>query len=71
MAEIFEQGRPDADDELVADGFVGQTWGPSGAGRDGLKGATERLSTALTDVRFTIDGIAAEGDRVVVPLTAR
>ena len=70
VAEIFEQGRPDAVDELVADGFVGHTWGASGVGRDGLKAALQRLASTLADVRFSVDDMVAEGDRVVVRLTA-
>jgi steroid delta-isomerase-like uncharacterized protein len=70
VREIFEQGRRDTVDELVAEHFVGHTWGASGAGPDGLKGAMDRLSNALADVEFRIEDVIAEDDRVVVRVTA-
>ena len=68
--EIFVQGRREAVDELLSEDFVGHTWGPSGAGPEGLRGAIERLAGALADVRFEIEDTIAEGDRVAVRLTA-
>lgn len=68
--EVFENIRPAAVDELVADDFVSHTWPSSGDGKSDLKRAMERVSTALVEPRFAIDDIIAEGDRVVVRLTA-
>ena len=55
---------------LLTPDFVGHTWGPSGAGPDGLKAAMARMADALADARFVIDDEIAEGDRVVVRVTA-
>ena len=68
--EIFVQGRLEAVDELLADDFVSHTWRSSGDGKGDLKRAMNRLSGVLADVRFTIEDMIAEGDRVAVRLTA-
>ena len=68
ITEIFEQGRPDAVDELCADDFIGHTWG--NADKDGLKAAMDRVSKGLADAHFQIDDMIAEGDRVAVRVTA-
>ncbi len=69
--EIFVQGRQGAVDELVADDFVAHTW-PSvtGNGKQDLKLAMERISTALAEPSFQIDDMIGEGDLVAVRLTA-
>jgi len=67
--EIFVQGRPETVDELLADDFVAHTWPSTGHPKDDLKSATERAHGALTNPRFTIDDMIAEGDRVAVRLT--
>ena len=69
--EIFVQGRRETVDELLADDFVAHTWPSTGHPKDDLKGAIERTSKALTDPRFTIDDMIAEGDQVAVRLTAQ
>ena len=69
ITEIFEQGRPEAVDELCADDFIGHTWG--NADREGLKTTMARIATALADAHFQIDDMIAEDDRVAVRLTAR
>jgi steroid delta-isomerase-like uncharacterized protein len=68
--EIFVQGRPETIDELLADDFVAHTWPSTGHPKDDLKRATERAHGALTNPRFTIDDMIADGDRVAVRLTA-
>ena len=67
--EIFVHGRPETIDELLADDFVAHTWPSTGHPKDDLKQATERAHGALTNPRFTIDDMIAEGDRVAVRLT--
>jgi steroid delta-isomerase-like uncharacterized protein len=67
--EIFVQGRRETIDELLADDFVPHTWPSTGHPKDDLKNATERAHGALTNPRFTIDDMIAEGDRVAVRLT--
>ena len=69
ITEVFEQGRPDAVDELCADDFIGHTWG--NADRDGLKAAMARVAKGLADAHFEIEDMIAEGDQVAVRLTAR
>jgi steroid delta-isomerase-like uncharacterized protein len=68
ITEIFEQGRPEAVDELCADDFIGHTWG--NADKEGLKAAMDRVSKGLADAHFQIDDMIAEGDRVAVRVTA-
>ncbi len=70
IREIFQEGRVEALDELVAPDFVRHT-GPSGdAGRDELRGAMERVSKGLADVAFKIEDMIAEDDRVAVRVTS-
>ena len=68
ITEIFEQGRPDAVDELCADDFIGHTWG--NADKAGLKAAMDRVSKGLADAHFQVDDMIAEEDRVAVRVTA-
>jgi steroid delta-isomerase-like uncharacterized protein len=68
ISEIFEQGRPEAVDELCADDFIGHTWG--NADKAGLKAAMARVAQGLADARFTIEDEIAEADRVAVRVTA-
>lgn len=67
--EIFVQGKPETVDELLADDFVGHTWPSTGHPKDDLKGALTRTA-GLTDRAFDVEDVVAEGDRVVVRLTA-
>jgi steroid delta-isomerase-like uncharacterized protein len=68
ITEIFEQGRPEAVDELCADDFIGHTWG--NADKDGLRAAMARVAQGLADAKFVIDDEIGEGDRVAVRVTA-
>ena len=68
ITEIFEQGRPEAVDELCADDFIGHTWG--NADKEGLKAAMARVAQGLADARFSIEDEIGEGDLVAVRLTA-
>lgn len=68
--EVFVEGRTEAVDELLADDFVGHTWPSTGHPKDDLKAAIERTSKGLSDARFDIEDMIAEGDRVAVRLTA-
>jgi steroid delta-isomerase-like uncharacterized protein len=71
IREIFEEGRAEALDELVAPDFVRHA-DPSGdTGRDELRAAMNRVSKGLADVAFTIEAMIAEGDRVAVRLTSK
>ncbi len=68
ITEIFEQGRPEAVDELCTDDFIGQTWG--NADKEGLKAAMLRVAQGLADAKFVIEDEIGEGDLVAVRLTA-
>ena len=68
ITDVFEQGRPEAVDELCADDFIGHTWG--NADKEGLKAAMDRVSKGLADAHFQVNDMIAEGDRVAVRVTA-
>jgi steroid delta-isomerase-like uncharacterized protein len=68
ITEIFEQGRPEAVDELCTDDFIGHTWG--NADKEGLKAAMSRVAQGLADAKFVIEDEIGEGDLVAVRLTA-
>jgi steroid delta-isomerase-like uncharacterized protein len=68
ITEVFEQGRPEAVDELCADDFIGHTWG--NADKEGLKAAMARVAQGHADAHFTIEDEIAEGERVAVRVTA-
>jgi Predicted ester cyclase len=68
VTEVFERGHLEAVEELVADDFVGHTWG--NADKIGLQQAMERVAKGLADAVFTIEDLIAEDDRVVVRVTA-
>jgi steroid delta-isomerase-like uncharacterized protein len=70
VEEIFEQGRAEAVDELLADDFASHTWPSTGDGKADLKRAIDRVSGALDDVRFAVEDLIAEDDRVAARLTA-
>ncbi len=70
VQEVFEELRPDAVDGLVADDFVSHTWPSTDDSRAYLRQATERMAKALTNIRFVIEDMVADGDRVAVRLTA-
>jgi ketosteroid isomerase-like protein len=67
---IFMHQEDAAIDELIATGFQPHTFGPMPPGREGLRAGMRRAGSALSDVRFTIDDMIAEGDRVAVRLTS-
>jgi predicted ester cyclase len=66
---IFMHQEDAAIDELIATDFQPHTFGPMPPGREGLRAGMRRAGSGLSDVRFTIDDMIAEGDRVAVRLT--
>ncbi len=68
VQQVFEKLRPEAVDELVADDFISYTCPENNDGKAYLRQATERLAKALSNIRFVIDDMVAEGDRVAVRL---
>jgi steroid delta-isomerase-like uncharacterized protein len=70
VKEIFEELRPEAVDELVADDFVWHRPNGAGGDRQFLRDSTMGMAGALTNIRFVIEDELAEGDRVALRLTA-
>jgi len=68
--EVFVRLNAGAVDELVADDFESHSWPSNGNSKTALKAATTRMSDSLSDIRFDVEDLIAEGDRVVARLTA-
>src|SRR4029079_1511915 len=69
---VFVNLDRNAVDELVGDDFTSHAWrtSPGQTGKQSLAEATTRMSRALSDIKFTIEDLIAEDDRVVARLTA-
>ena len=67
--EIFVAGDPATVDELIAPHAVFHTYPFGDDPRSGMRAAMERISTALSDVVFTVHELIAEGDLVCARLT--
>jgi steroid delta-isomerase-like uncharacterized protein len=70
IREIFQEGRVEAVDDVVAPDFVRHNGPSEETDRDELRGAMQRVSTGLADVAFTIEDMISEDDRVAVRLTS-
>jgi steroid delta-isomerase-like uncharacterized protein len=68
--EAFVNGRADSLDELVSEAFTPRTWPSVEPGVESLKQTVTRMAAGLTDVRFGVEDMIAEDDRVAVRLTA-
>jgi len=68
--EAFVSGQADARDEIVSEHFTPRTWPSVEPGMESLKQTVTRMASGLSDVRFEIEDLVAEGDRVAVRLTA-
>ena len=66
---VFVHQEDAAIDELVAPSFVPHTFGPMPPGREGLREGMRRAGAGVSEARFEIDDMIAEGDRVAVRLT--
>ena len=68
VEEIWNQGDLAIADELIADDYLsnGRT-----IGREGYKQFVAGVRAAFPDLRFTLDDLVAEGDRVAVRYTAQ
>ena len=62
--EVFNQGRLDAADELVAPDCVEHQRGGLGDGPDGVKRTARMLRSAFPDFSLTIADLAVDGDKV-------
>jgi steroid delta-isomerase-like uncharacterized protein len=70
--EVRNRGDLGAIDDLFAPGFVLRVGGlPDVRGSDGLRQSYGAFRAALPDLRFTVEDVIAEGDRVVVRWSAR
>ena len=69
--EVFVGQRDGAIEALLADDFVGHTWGPKPVNREFLHEAITRVNAGLSDVSMTVEDTVAEADRVAVRLTSR
>ena len=71
--EMFNQGKMTAADEVVAADYIEHAVLPPGlpVGVPGLKLFIGGLRAAFPDFRYTVEDVIAEGDKVVVRLTAR
>jgi predicted ester cyclase len=66
---IFVHQEDAAIDELIAEDFVPRTFGPMPPGREGLREGMKRAGAGLSDPKFEIQDMIAEGDRVAVRVT--
>lgn len=69
-ARVWDQRRPEVIDELFAPGYLNHA-GARGvlAGPAGIRTNYFSLITAFPDVRFTLDDILVDGEKVVVRYT--
>jgi len=67
---LWSKGELDVADELVADEHVHHLGDQLLRGPEGVKGAVVWLRSAFPDLRFVLDDVVGEGDRVAVRWTA-
>jgi predicted ester cyclase len=66
IQQVFQEGRPEAVDGLTTPDFVSH--GLPGSGPDVMKQAIERVGKGLSNAKFEIHDVVAEGDLVAVRL---
>ncbi len=66
---IFVHQDDAAIDELISMDFVPHTFGPMPPGREGLREGMLRAGAGISDPKFEIHDLIAEGDRVAARLT--
>jgi predicted ester cyclase len=71
MEELWSDGDLGVADELVALTHVHHLGDEELHGPEGVKGAVSWLRSAFPDLRFEIDDVVSDGDRVVLRWTAR
>jgi predicted ester cyclase len=67
---IFVRQEDSAIDDLISPTFVPHTFGPMPPGREGLREGMQRAGAGVSEARFEIHDMIAEGDRVAVRLTS-
>jgi predicted ester cyclase len=70
MTELWSDGNLSVADEVVATHHVHRVGDDELRGPDEIKGAVVGLRTAFPDLRFEIDDLVSDGDRVVLRWTA-
>ncbi len=71
IEETWNEGNLAVVDELLSPGYVLHVAAPKLPDREGYKQVVSMYRTALPDLRFAIEDMVAEGDKVVVRLTIR
>jgi steroid delta-isomerase-like uncharacterized protein len=73
LDEVYNQGKLEVIDELVASDFVGHGTATEGGdqGRDAYRNFVVEMRTAFPDLQMTIEDQVAEGDKVVTRFRAR
>jgi predicted SnoaL-like aldol condensation-catalyzing enzyme len=66
---VFVMHDPRAVDELATEDFTPRTFGPTPPGREPMKEAMRRAGAGVSEARFEIHDMIAEGDRVAVRLS--
>ena len=65
IEDVINQGRLDRADDIVIEDFVELDPLPGQApGREGLKEVIRQMRSAFPDIRWTVDEMLAEGDKV-------
>ena len=70
VAEVWNNANPEAFDELVSQDHIHHSSRQT-PDREGLKDILSLGRTAFPDLRFTIDDLFGEGDRILVRSTVR
>jgi steroid delta-isomerase-like uncharacterized protein len=68
--ELWNRGELTVADELIAAEHLHHLGGQELVGPQGVRGAVTWLRTAFPDLRFEIDDVMSDGDRVVLRWTA-
>ena len=70
IEDIINQGRLERADDIVIEDFVELDPLPGQAqGREGLKEVIRQMRSAFPDIRWTVDEMLAEGDKVFTRFT--
>lgn len=64
IEEVFNQGRMEVADELVAANAIEHQRGGAGDGPDGVKRTAQFLRSAFSDFSLTIEDLVVDGDTV-------
>lgn len=70
IEDVINQGRLERADDIVMEDFVELDPLPGQAqGREGLKEVIRQMRSAFPDIRWTVDEMLAEGDKVFTRFT--